>query len=186
MKDWLVSNEAQPQPSDPAGQGYQHLQDNLVRVRERIAQEHEFGINTAQENLRQGLHRPGSALVLITSGFPTTRQSGQALGSFDIGYLIYHTINKRFYYWSGTAFVAIEDPRTDQDLKTTDKPTFKGVYVGTAPVTVSDGQVFADEVKANKFVARSNSGSIADFDGRAAKIRTAAPTTPSDGDIWIE
>ena len=173
-----------PTSSQLIGAAYSHQGTDRKVLAEVIGEEHAFNPTAPND---AGTHKAGSAKAYFAKSdspsFPTTRPDGiTALSADDAGrfFVVQSNLNAeliKLYVWTGTAWIELfkanlitsyngETPvrtvtsiteATDQRLQTTDSPRFTKV-VGA--------------FKGN-------------LEGVADKIRSAAPASPTTGDIWI-
>jgi len=201
-----------PQSTSPLGSGYSNIQALAAAINERLESEHYSTLQPATPGTHESLHKAGSAIAFFDYDAPLTRIGGTAFNNdFDRGLLwlrpmpstwavdgITHvelyalkdatggTFDEKWQLIAsfGTAKAdVIEELTTDAgvtiagtkfDRDAEDDPTIETAEVlATDKVTVGDG--------ANPTIIEPERVRT-----KTLNIIIGRPTTPENGDIWIE
>lgn len=101
---WDSAFNSKPVSGDKVGRGYANIQETRQGIQERLVSEHEFDLSVGTD-VRQGLHKAGSAVAFYQASAPTQR-NGVDLAAADAGIEWIDSDNGMLSVWSGTEWVA--------------------------------------------------------------------------------
>jgi hypothetical protein len=172
-----------PAVSELVGNSYATQNDDRAAIIEVIQEEHYLVPGTNSD--AHGRHLAGSAIAYVGSSAPTLEPDAATLlssSSANNGRLWLDTTNVTYpvlkEYVHGTGWVELFKLNID----TTPQGASPTLAVTALSGILDQAVKIASAVKFASVVAATFTGRLV---GAADKIRTDAPSSPADGDIWI-
>lgn len=204
MANWTSLYESQPAGSESLGSMDDEIRSTRVEVRARVKKEHLFG-TSASELTRQGMHKQGSARVFVSSSSPDASSLPDDAADTGLKGRIWIVVDGSnvptgaLYYHNGTTWVKIPTAGSDvlaalvglatqplTNLNADKLDGNHGSYYQPASSAITSSNIGSQSVKYASSAGSASSATTATTATTALKIRTSRPSSPANGDIWLE